>query len=99
MFDIASSGLSNIQPERIVDRMGRLGEPARTGLGDDHVVLEANAELAIDADRRLVRECHAWPQHGLVALHEIRPLVDVEADAVSGAVRQARRRVARTEAA
>jgi hypothetical protein len=69
--------------------MGRLGKPAGAGFGDDHVVLEAHAEFAVDADGRFVREGHAGPQHGLVALHEIGPFVHVEADAVAGAMREA----------
>src|SRR5579883_1938234 len=106
-FDIVAPGLwlservdklPHILAERVVDRMGRLGEPARASLGDQHVVLEPHPELAIDADGRLVRERHAGPQQGAVALHEIRPFVHVEADAVAGAVRQAGRRVARSEA-
>src|SRR5450631_3776293 len=77
--------------------MGRLGKPAGAGFGDDHVVLEAHTEFAVDANGWLVREGHAGPQHGLVALHEIRPFVDIEADAVAGAVRQPGCRIARPE--
>lgn len=79
--------------------MGRLGKPASAGFGDDHVILKAHAEFAVDADCWLVRECHAGPQHGPVALHEIGPFVHVQADAVAGAMREARRRIARPEAA
>jgi hypothetical protein len=43
-----------LQTEGIVDRMRRLGKPAGAGFGDDHVVLEADAEFAVDADGRLV---------------------------------------------
>jgi hypothetical protein len=67
--------------------MGRLGKPAGAGLGDDHVISQAHAEFAVDADGWLVRKRHAGPQHGLVALHRIGPFADVEA--VAGAVRQA----------
>src|SRR5262245_11181704 len=69
--------------------MGRLGKPTGSSFGDDHVVLEAHPEFSVNANGRLVRECHAGLQHGLVALHEIGPFVHVEADAVAGAVRQA----------
>jgi hypothetical protein len=31
--------------------MGRLGEPAGAGFGDGHLVFEAHAEFAVDADR------------------------------------------------
>src|SRR5712671_8090098 len=74
--------------------MGRLGKPAGTGFGDDHVVLEAHAEFAIDADGWLVREGHAGLQHGLVTFHEIGPFVHVQADAVAGTVREAGCRMA-----
>jgi hypothetical protein len=78
--------------------MGRLGKPAGAGFGDDHVVFEAHAEFAVDTDGGLVREGHAGPEHGLVALHQIRPFVHVQADAVAGAVRQAGRGIAGAEA-
>src|SRR6478672_5471137 len=74
--------------------MRRLGKPAGAGFGDHHVVLEAHAEFAVDADGRLVREGHAGPQDGLVALHEIRPFVHVEPDAMACAVRQPGCRIA-----
>jgi hypothetical protein len=48
-----------LQTEGIVDRMRRLGKPAGAGFGDDHMVLEAHAEFAVDANGRLVREGHA----------------------------------------
>src|SRR5882724_1264108 len=83
-----------LQAEGIVDRMGRLAKPAGAGFGDDHVVLEAHAEFAVDADGRFVREGHAGLQHGLVALHQIGPFMHVEADAVAGAMREAGRSVA-----
>src|SRR6185437_12125354 len=79
--------------------MGRLGKPAGAGFGDDHMVLKAYAEFAVDADGWLVREGHAGLQHGPVALHEIGPFVHVQADAVAGAVREAGRRITRPEAA
>src|SRR4030088_2848205 len=88
---------SLLQAKGIVDRMGRLREPAGAGFGDDHVVLEAHAEFAVDADGRLVREGHAGLQHGLVALPEIGAFMHIEADAVAGAVRQAGGRIARPE--
>src|SRR5450631_14180 len=77
---------SLLQPEGIVDRMGRLGKPARAGFGDDHVVLEPHAEFNVDANGRLVREGHTRLQHSLVALHEIGPFMHVEANAVAGAM-------------
>ena len=78
--------------------MGGFGEPARARLGDVHVVLQTHPELAVDADRRLIGEGHAGPQHGAVALHEIGPLVHVEADAVAGAMGEAGRGIAGAEA-
>src|SRR5580692_6942299 len=78
--------------------MCRLGEPARAGLGDDHVVFEADSELAINADGWLVRKGHAGSQQGLVALYEIGPFVHVQTDAVTGTVRQPGCRIAGAEA-
>src|SRR5262245_25721707 len=84
--------------ERPVDRGTRLREELRAIVGDVQTVLEADAELAVDRDHRLVAEAHAGRERGRVALHEVRPLMDVEADAVAGAVRQPRHLVAGTEA-
>ena len=62
------------------------------------MILQAHAELAIDADHWFVRKAHAWRQRRLVAFHEIGPFVHVEPDAVARAVRQAGDRVAGAEA-
>ena len=67
-------------------------------VGHVDAVLEADAELAVDGDHRLVAEAHARRQRRLVAAHEVGPLVAVEADAVAGAVGQSRHLVVGTEA-
>src|SRR5260221_1762666 len=79
--------------------MDRLVKPRAPGFSDDHVVLEPHTEFAIDANGRLVRECHAGFQHGLVTFHEIGPFVHVETDTVASAVRQAGGRIAWPETA
>jgi hypothetical protein len=61
---------------------------------DDHVVLQAYTEFAVDADRWLTREGHSGLQHGLVALHKIGPFVHVQTNAVASAMREARGRIA-----
>src|SRR5262245_29920717 len=65
--------------KRLVDRGARLGEELRAALGDVQAILQANAELAVDGDHRLVAEAHAWCELGLVAAHEVRPFVAVHA--------------------
>ena len=44
-----------LQAEGVVHRMRGLGKPAGAGFGDDHVVFQAHAEFAVDADGRFVR--------------------------------------------
>src|SRR6185312_14449484 len=73
-------------------------EHPRSVLRDVQTILEPDAELAIDGDRRLVAEAHAGLDPGRVALHEVRPLVAIESDPVAGAVRQAGHLVTRAEA-
>src|SRR5436190_16066595 len=84
--------------ERPIDRRAGLREPARTLGRHVEAVLEADAELAVDRDHRLVAEAHARLELRRVALHEVRPLVPVHADAVAGAVGKAGDLVAGTEA-
>ena len=60
----------------------------RAVLRDEDDVLVAHAHLAGDVDPRLVAEAHARPELGRVALHQVRPLVAVHADAVAHAVRE-----------
>src|SRR5215831_15786850 len=87
-----------LSPERPVDRLALPREEHRALLGDVKTILEADPELAVDRDRRLVAETHPGLEPRGVAPHEVRPLVAVEADAVAGAVREARQFVAWAEA-
>src|SRR5262245_61157343 len=84
--------------KRLVDRRARLTEELRAALSDVEAVLEADAELAVDGDHRLVAEAHARLQRRLVAAHEVRPLVAIETDTVAGPVGKTRHLVVGTEA-
>src|SRR5256714_6057561 len=65
---------------------------------DVQAVLEANTEFAIDGNRGFVAEAHSGLDWSFVAAHKVGPLMAVEADAVTGAMRQAGNFVVRTEA-
>lgn len=82
--------------EWIVNRGLRLGEPSSAYFGHMEVIFEPDAEAVWNDDHWLVREAHAWLKHGAVTLHQVRRLVDREADPVPGAVRQARQPIAGT---
>ena len=74
--------------QRVIHRTARLGKPFGSRCGDVGVILEAYAELAVAADHRFDGKAHAWRERQVVALDDIRVFMDVEADAVAGAVRQ-----------
>src|SRR5579863_5463370 len=84
-------------PEGLVDRGALFGEHARAVLGDIHAVLEADAELAVNRDGRFVAETHARFEPPLIAPHQVGPLVTVQANAVTGAMRQTGDLVARSK--
>src|SRR5215207_6638657 len=84
--------------ERLVDRHTLRREEAGALLGDVETVFQADAELAIDGDHRLVAEAHSRRDRRGVAADEVGPLVAVEPDAMAGAVRQSRHPVVRAEA-
>src|SRR5207244_12955256 len=69
--------------ERVIRSVQRLGAIVVT---EDRDVLDANAEPTWDVDAWLDRECHSGLELLVVAADEIRMLVSVQADAVSGAV-------------
>src|ERR1019366_9739373 len=73
-------------PERILQARALRREQLGRGFGDVHVVLEPDAELALDVDAGFITEGHARLQPERVALDQIRPLVPVHADAVTHAV-------------
>ena len=58
-------------------------------VGNVHAVFQADAELAVNGDGRLIAEAHSGLELGLVAFHQVGPLMPVETDAVAGAMRQA----------
>src|SRR5690606_13426410 len=80
-------------PERRVDRRRRLAEPARAIGRHVETVLQPDAELAGQVEAGFVGEAHAGGERRLFAAHEVDGLVAVQADAVPGAVRQARQLV------
>src|SRR5919197_725067 len=65
---------------------------------DVKTIFQTHAKFAVDHDRRFVAKAHARLNRRLVAAHEVSPFVTVEADAVTGAMRQARRLVIRSKA-
>src|SRR5262245_37559936 len=68
----ASSSVSSSfsSPKRLLDRLALPGEEYRALLGDVKTILEADPELAVDRDRRLVAETHPGLERCGVALHE-----------------------------
>src|SRR5438132_5216231 len=76
------SGLADDR-ERVIRSVQRLGA---TVITEDRDVLDADAEPPWDVDAGLDRERHSGLEHLVVAAHEVRMLVSVEADAVPGAV-------------
>src|SRR5688572_21259622 len=90
--------LTAVSGEWLVDRRTRLRKVCRATLGHIETVFEADAELAVDGDHRLVAEAHAGRKRRLVAAHEVGPLVAVEPDAMSSAVGKPWHFVIRSEA-
>src|SRR4051794_35294228 len=84
-----ASPMLRLVSERIIARRAGLGEPAGALCGHVDRVLEADAELAVDADGRLVGEAHPDLDRGLVAADHVALLVHVHADAMARPVRQA----------
>src|SRR5437879_12569275 len=82
----------------LIDGRALFGKHARAVFGDVEAVFQANAKLAVDDDGGLTAEAHAGFDPGLVALHEVGPFVAVQPDAVAGAMRQAGRLIARSDA-
>src|SRR6476659_3351843 len=88
--------LSELLSKRLVNRGRLLRKEAHAVVSHVDAVLEPDAELAGDRDHRLVAEAHPGRERRRVALGEVRPLVPVEADAVAGAVGEARQLVVRS---
>src|SRR5205823_3385064 len=84
--------------KRLVDRRALLSEKLWTIFGNVQTIFQANSKLTIDCNRRFIAEAHAWLNRRLVPAHEVCPLVTVETDAVTGAMRQAGNIVVGTKA-
>src|SRR5579863_66491 len=90
-----SQGDSADVAEGVFERWALRSQEFRPVFGDDHVVFEANAELALDVDAGLVAEGHAGLEVGSgveaehVVAHQVGPFVAVHADAVADAMREA----------
>ena len=78
-----------MQPERIINRMRRHREPLRPRCRHVEMILQPDAKFTGHANHRLIAKAHALGQWRVVTADEIRPFMDVHADAVAGAVRQA----------
>src|SRR5258708_32096989 len=84
-------------PERLIDRRTLLGKHARSIFGNVHTIFQSHAELAVNRDRRFIAETHARLDPRLISAHQIRPFMPIQTDAMSSAVGQAGKFVARTE--
>src|SRR5712691_11905137 len=84
--------------KRLIDRGTLIRKELWTRFSDVQAVLQTNSELAIDDNRGLIAEAHAWLDRGLVAAHEVGPFMSIESDAVTRAVRQSRSFVVGTKA-
>src|SRR5712691_6438974 len=68
--------------------VGRLVQSLGTGIGKRHDVLDPNAEATFEIDPGLDAEGHAHLERRAVAANEIRRLVSVETDPVTGAMEE-----------
>src|SRR5438874_2351819 len=78
-----------ILSKRLIDSRALLGKHSRAFLGDVHAVFQTDAEFTVNCDHGLVAETHSRLKAGLVPAYQVSPLVDIEPDAVTGAMRQA----------
>ena len=62
------------------------------------MIFQADTELVRQNDHRLVGKAHAGRQGGAFAAHQVGSLVDRQADAMAGPVRQSGKLVIRTQA-
>src|ERR1700693_616008 len=81
-------------PEWLIDGRALLREHFGAALRDVHAVLEADAELTVDGDGGLVAEAHTRDDARFIATHQVGPLVAIQPDPVTRAVRQTRNLVA-----
>src|SRR5215813_4340856 len=80
-----------------IDRGTLLGEELRSVFSDVKTIFETYSELAVDYYGRFVTKTHPGFDWSFVAAHKVGPLVPVEPDTVTGAMRQARHFVIRTK--
>src|SRR6266550_5686661 len=85
-------------PERLFNRWTLLGKKLRPGRSDVETILQTDSKLTIDHDRWFVAKAHPGLNRRLIATHKVSPLVTVEPDAVTSAMRQTRRLVIGTKA-
>src|SRR6185369_2838423 len=83
--------------ERAVDARRRLGEEFGAALGHVPAILEPHPEFARNVEAGLVGKAHSGREWRGLAVDQIDRLVNLHADAVPGAVRQAGQTVAGPE--
>src|SRR5277367_857735 len=83
--------------ERLIDGRTLLAKHPGAVLGDVHAIFQAHSEFAENGDGGFVAEAHPRLHRALVAAHQIRPFVAIQADSVPGAMRESRELVARPE--
>src|SRR5262249_8624715 len=87
-----------ILAEGFLDGTALRGEKFGAAFGNVHAVLEAYAEFFVIGNHRFVAKAHARTKRSFVAANQVRPLVSIESDAVTGAVRKSGDLVVRSEA-
>src|SRR5581483_3159901 len=81
---------SVIPSDRLLDRARETAEELRAGFGHMPAILQTDSERAGNVETGLVGETHASLKRCRIAMHQIAGLMAIHADAMSGAVRQAR---------
>src|SRR5262245_65924164 len=87
---MSCTGLGRRSAEGLINRGTLFGKHLRPFFSDVETIFQADAELAINRDHRLVAETHSRLKPDLVAAHEVCPLVPVQSYAVVSAMRQRR---------
>src|SRR5262245_25149065 len=87
---MSCTGLRSRSAERLIDRNALFAKQFGSFFSNVETIFQSNAELAINRDHRFVAETHTRLKPGLVAAHEVGPLVPVQTYAVARAMRQPR---------
>src|SRR5579864_5175139 len=74
--------------ERLIDGWALFRKGAGAVLGDVHAIFQADSKFAVNGDGGLVAETHSRLERALVAQDKIRPLMSIQADSMSGAMRK-----------